>query len=577
MKKLSIHIRLLTVFTFIVLFALFFWRQIFAGEVLYCCDNLLINIPSKVYLVQELKSFRFPLWNPYIFSGTPFFADINNALLYPLNILYAIMPPFRALPSVIVVNFLLAFIGTYLFARRLAMSQFSGFVSAVVFAFSGTMVVYTNNAPMIQVAALLPWVLWSTDRFLAFPSGKTLIVAVAIAVLQITAGHPQLTFYTWLLTVAYAVWFYKKKAIPLVLLFVLVVLLSAVQILPFLEFVLQSTRPLGDYAYATFDSLNPLAFARLIAPPLSGNLSRGYAYFFGGSVYGYVGIAALFLVFIAGWKRKTVSFFAISFILAFLLALGKYTPIFWMAYHLIPGLGSFRSPQHFLLLYTFSAAILAGFGIERFRSLRIFIFGVILIELFVFSRNNLLTAPYADVLQWMVTTEKLVAQFGPIDRENSRIFVDQNVLPYPDARGWPFNDMPGETAWAATILRPNLNMLYRIGSIDGYASMVLRKYQKYVAPQTKDPTGVDLKNVSPETLKTLGVRYLITKGTDGKLEVKELSGWKPQKAVSLPVPTSIWFGLIISIIGLIATAGIGIMWKEEKLSSKVRLKRQGLR
>lgn len=562
--------------TGICLIAVFFWKQIFTGEVLYCCDNLLINIPSKVYFVEEVKASRFPIWNPYIFSGAPFFADINNALLYPLNILYAILPPFRALTWVIVVNFLLAFVGMYLFARRLLMSRFSGFVSAVVFAFSGTMVVYTNNAPMIQVAALLPWVIWSTDRFLAFPSGKTLSVAVAIAVLQIFAGHPQLTFYTWLLTISFAVWFYKKRAMLLLLLIFLATLLSAVQTLPFLEFVLESTRPLGDYGYATFDSLNPFAIARLIVPPLAGNLSLGYAYFFGGSVYGYVGIAALFLAVISGWKRKTVSFFATSCILAFLLALGKNTPVFWVAYHLIPGLGSFRSPQHFLLIHTFSAAILAGFGIERLRSFRICILGVILIELFVFSRNNLLTAPYAKVEQWMMTSGKLEAHFGSINKEDSRIFVDPNVFPYPDARGWPFIDMPGETAWAATILRPNLNMLYRIGSIDGYASMVLRNYQQSVAPQTKDPTGVDLKSVSPETLNTLGVRYTIAKGTDGKPEGKELSGWKPQKVMSSPVPMSIWLGLIISIIGLLATAGIGFMWKEEKLPSKVRLKRKGL-
>ena len=31
------------------------------------------------------------------FSGSPFFADINLALLYPMNALYFILPPFQAL------------------------------------------------------------------------------------------------------------------------------------------------------------------------------------------------------------------------------------------------------------------------------------------------------------------------------------------------------------------------------------------------------------------------------------------------------------------------------------------------
>lgn len=560
---------------FIVLLSIFFYREIFLQSVIYCCDNFLINIPSKVFFIEELQQGRFPLWNPYIFSGTQFFADINNALLYPLNGLYAVLSPFRALTWDIIFNVFIVLTGVYVFGRSLKLSVFGSFVAAMVFGFSGTMVVYTNNAPMMQVAALLPWVIWSANRYLSQPNGRTLGVAAGSVSLQILAGHPQLTFYTWLLALCFALWHYGRRSTLLLPLLFLAGLLSAVQLLPFLEFSLHSTRSGRDYAYATFDSLNPLAIARFIIPLVSGDLSRGFAYFFGGSVYGYVGVAALLLAFFAKRKEKVVRFFLISAVFSFLLAIGKYSPVYFLAYHTIPGIASFRSPQHFLLLFTFSVAILAGFGIERLRTLRWFFLGLILVELFTFSRTNLLTVPQRQVAEWLKGAALQASQFGSINRETERILVDQNLFPNPNARGWPFRDTPGETAWQATILRPNLNMLYRISSVDGYAALVPRDYQMVVAPQSVDPTGVDFKNVSPDMLQKLGVRFFLTKGTDGKPEVGELAGWKAQTALRATVPKSVTLGLFLSLIGVVATTIIGLMWKGETKQSKVRLREKG--
>ncbi|MBI3577693.1 hypothetical protein HY086_06675 [Candidatus Gottesmanbacteria bacterium] len=468
-------IRKLVLLLFITLTGVFFWRQIFGGEVIYCCDNFLINIPSKVFLIEELRQGRFPLWNPYIFSGTPFFADINNALLYPLNALYAFLSPFRALTLGVILNFLIALTGVYVFARSIKLSAFGSFVAAIVFGFSGTMVVYTNNAPMLQVAALLPWVVWAVSQ--------NIIIAVLVTSLQIISGHPQLTYLTWLFVAAWVLAF--RRSIPRFgLVILLVFLLTAVQTLPFLEFVKLSTRAGGGYAYATFDSLHPLSIVRLILPTIVGNLSEGFVIAQGGSVYGYVGVLALLLAFFVKRRDPVVKFFIFAAILSFILALGKYTPVYWIAYHILPGLASFRSPQHFLLLYTFSMAILAGFGADRWK--KPIIIAVVFIELFAFSRNNLLSVPIAQVNGWMDEAKKTAQKFN-------RPFVDQASFPYPFAMGKPFIDIPAETEWQAKILRPNLNMLYHIPSADGYASLVLKTYRDAMNPNGSDPTGVDLR------------------------------------------------------------------------------------
>src|SRR3989338_5154741 len=138
---------------------IFFWRQIAGGEVWYCCDNLLINIPSKVFMVSEHTQRRFPLWNPYLFSGTPFFADINLAVLHPLNLLYIVLPPFRALTVGILLLFLVGSSGMYFLGRTLNLGRFASLVGAVVFGFSGSLVVFANNVSILQVAVAVPWVL----------------------------------------------------------------------------------------------------------------------------------------------------------------------------------------------------------------------------------------------------------------------------------------------------------------------------------------------------------------------------------------------------------------------------------
>jgi hypothetical protein len=49
------------------------------------------------------------------------------------------------------------------------------------------------------------------------------------------------------------------------------------------------------------------------------------------------------------------------------MALGRHSPLFMAAYHWFPGIRWFQAPSRFLFLYTFAAAMLAGFGAERLR------------------------------------------------------------------------------------------------------------------------------------------------------------------------------------------------------------------
>lgn len=367
---------LAVIFVFILLIAVFFYRQIFLGQVFYCCDNLLINIPSKLFLVSELRQGRFPLWNPYIFSGSPFLADINLALLYPMNVFYFFLPPFQALTAGALLDVLVGMMGMYLLCRSLRCHLLASLVGAVVFGFSGTMVTYVNNIPMLQAASLAPWLLWGWHRLLNKPSIVRYLGIVCIASLQVLAGHPQLTYYSWLLTIVFVLFVCPGKILLKIGLLSAVVLLTffltGVQVVPFVEFAMLSTRIGRGFAYASFDSLHPLNIVRLFIPNVVGVLRDGTAWAQGGSVYGYVGALALIFVFAARW-----GFWKIIVGVSFLLALGKYTPVFGIAYWLVPGIAGFRSPQHFLLPFTIAVSVLAAYGFDVMKKRAIRKIGVI--------------------------------------------------------------------------------------------------------------------------------------------------------------------------------------------------------
>jgi|GEM_PF-4236430 len=326
----------------IAFWLIFFWRQIVGGEVWYCCDNLLVNIPSKVYLARELLQGKFPLNNPYIFSGTPFFADINLAVLHPLNLLYLVLPPFRALTVGILVLFLAGSTGMYFLGRTLNLGRFASLAGAIVFGFSGSLVVYANNVPILQVAVLVPWVLATWIRYLGLPTKKRLVVFVLASSFQIISGHPQLTFYTWLMLAAYAI-FEKSKFQLVVKAAFFVVVVTSVQVIPFLWFALNSTRVGSNFGVSGIDSIHPLSLLRLVIPGIVGNLSRGTAWIQAGSMHGYVGILPLLLLPLA-LQTKIGRFFIAVASISLLMAMGKYA-VAW-----------FREPVQFLFFWSFGLA-----------------------------------------------------------------------------------------------------------------------------------------------------------------------------------------------------------------------------
>ena len=212
---------LLVAAALLALLAVFFWRAVFLGEKLlpadiaytdplYFCHapaeftkphNILLYdqayqfYPWRVYVSRALRQGFLPLWDPYIYCGTPLLAKDQPALFYPLNILsYAFSPPDGVLLTALA-RLLIAGLSTYWFVRMIGGGRFGALLSAVSFAFSGFMSVWLGH-PHSNVAAWLP-TLFLAIEWLSRRNGvpQVMLVAVTVAV-QLTGGHAETALYT---------------------------------------------------------------------------------------------------------------------------------------------------------------------------------------------------------------------------------------------------------------------------------------------------------------------------------------------------------------------------------------------
>ena len=94
-------------------------------------------IPPRFFWVESIKHGSFPLWNPYQFSGHPFFANPQHGMLYPLNSLFFLLPFDMAFNAIIILHFFLGGLFTYLFLKDLKVNSTGALISGLIFMLSG--------------------------------------------------------------------------------------------------------------------------------------------------------------------------------------------------------------------------------------------------------------------------------------------------------------------------------------------------------------------------------------------------------------------------------------------------------
>ncbi len=349
-----------------------------------------------------------PLWNPYIYGGTPFVGGLQSAIFYPLNLIYLIFPIHVAINYSIILHVFLSGVFTYLYLRfiklspkseivRLSahdearnpklypdtLSRSSCMVSSIIFMFCAPQIfhVYPGHLPNLCTMIWLPLILLFSELFIrnrnflyAFFGG----VAVAFNIL---AGHPQYFFYTAIAVVVYFIiriiqefrehrhWKYVGyHAAGIFIIYTIGVLLTAIQLLPAFEMIKHSARQSLSYEWVGQFSFAPENFITLFIPEFFGDSLKtpywGRYYLWEMSLY--VGIIPLMLFALASFynRNKFTKTFLIMALITTILALGKFTPLFKILYTIVPGFNMFRGNSKFIFIIAFSLSVLSGFGFE---------------------------------------------------------------------------------------------------------------------------------------------------------------------------------------------------------------------
>ncbi|MDQ2686516.1 MAG: YfhO family protein, partial [Armatimonadota bacterium] len=347
--------------------------------------------PWRAFASESLHHGFLPLWNPHQFCGTPFVANSQSAVFYPLNILFYVLPTPTAFGVSALMHLMLTGLLMFGFLRFLGLGRVPALLGAVVWQISAWQVVWLALPTFLCVSAWLPLALWLMGRWAARPTAARAAALGASLGVMLLAGHLQIALYCLMLTLGYglfcawpAVRMDKSRVWPLLwgAAFALLLAggLAAPQLLPAVELSRVSHRAGGAptwQAYTGYVSLAmpPLALVTLFLPGFYGNPTQGTFWlpevirtnggpgaFMENACY--LGVLALGLACIGAittWRNQPATrFFAVSALLALLLALG--TPLNALLFFGIPGFAQSGSPGRILVLWTFCAAMLAATG-----------------------------------------------------------------------------------------------------------------------------------------------------------------------------------------------------------------------
>ncbi len=372
-----------------------FWKVIFTPSMLWFRDVSNFTYPCARFIQQICRKGELPYWNPYLNCGQPLLENPNQLFFYPYTLLMILLPINFAYPFFYVVHVALAGIGVYLLGRRWGQSRQAAFFAGFVFAFSGPLLSLGNLYNHAACAAWMPWALLATDRAMlgareSHAGFRGWILLTLVFSLQFLAAEPFTQIATIGLCFAYALYL-KGTPHPLISRANLRILagfmlsgcfmlaLCAVQFLPSAGFLANSHRGAQGILFRETAnwSFQPLLLMEMLVPgfygpaltsPTTWNTiaDDGSSPYF---ISVYLGFVPLFFA-LSGWalgRDRRRNFVGGSAITILLLSFGHFTPLFSLAYLLVPLLCLVRFPVKLLVPFVMLVALLAGWGLDAVR------------------------------------------------------------------------------------------------------------------------------------------------------------------------------------------------------------------
>ncbi len=358
-------------------------------------DYGFFSYPAAFFQQQCFQRGELPFWDPYNYCGVPFLAQWNTMPLYPPALIYLALPLTWSLSFFCLLHLWFAGFGMFLLARRWTDNNFAAAFAGVVFSFNGLTLNLLMWPSHIATFSWMPWVVLAVERAWR-EGGRRIPLAALVAALQMLAGGPETIFLTWLLLLA--LWLQQLTEVTIdkrqvtgsgtvsrftfhvsrlrhssllwrfPLLVLIVIVLCAIQLLPFLDLVAHSERH-DDYADFRW-SMPAWGLANFLVPMAFGDTVNTGVFFqhdqFWTSSY-YLGIGTLWLALLAVWlvKSRRARLLGALAVVALVFALGDHTPVYPALHRLIPLLNLITYPVKYVLLVAFLAPLLAAYALAR--------------------------------------------------------------------------------------------------------------------------------------------------------------------------------------------------------------------
>ncbi len=198
-------------------------------------------IPWRKAVQFALAHHRWPLWNPFMLSGTQLAAAAQPAAYSPFTWIACLLPVAHSITFTAALTFFLAGLGAFLFARELGCRESVALCAAAGWMYSGSMAFFVLWS-LGGSWAFLPLVLFTTRRCVHEPGLRTATALMTVLTLLLLAGHPETAFHIVFCGALYGVveLLVVRRAVPRVLLGAgaagaIALLLSAIYLLPMLE------------------------------------------------------------------------------------------------------------------------------------------------------------------------------------------------------------------------------------------------------------------------------------------------------------------------------------------------------
>lgn len=177
-------------------------------------DLLLENYAWKRFIIQSIQQRQIPLWNPYLFAGSPFLATGQHSALYPFSLVYYVLPLERAYGVFTVSQLFLAGAFMALFGRVMGMRRSGACLAAVIYQACGFMLVSVDFPMILAASAWLPFLLAMVELVIrqrpalgGRPATLPWVILGACGLgMQLLAGHGENSYFTLLVMGLFAAW-----------------------------------------------------------------------------------------------------------------------------------------------------------------------------------------------------------------------------------------------------------------------------------------------------------------------------------------------------------------------------------